>query len=53
VELVVPAEKVEAVTVVIRDQAGTGHRGDGVVVVTDVDSVVNVRTGDRGELALL
>ena len=30
-----------------------GHRGDGVVAVTDVVRIVNIRTGDEDHLALL
>lgn len=53
VEFLVKEEAVESALAVIRDHCATGHRGDGVVVVTDVDTVVNVRTGDRDRLALL
>lgn len=53
VEFVVAADEMEALTEVIREHGGTGHRGDGVVVVTEVAEVVNVRTGDRGRVALL
>jgi nitrogen regulatory protein PII len=52
-EFVAPASEVEALTGVIRRHGGAGHRGDGVVLVTDVAAVVNVRTGDRDRLALL
>lgn len=52
-EFVVPAAEVDALTDVIRRHGGTGHRGDGVVLVTHVAAVVNVRTGDRDRLALL
>ncbi len=53
VEFVAPADEVDALLEVIREYGGTGHRGDGVVVLTDVSGVVNVRTGDRDRLALL
>lgn len=53
VEFVAEASMVEALIEVIRQHGGTGHRGDGVVVVTDVAHVINVRTGDRDRLALL
>ena len=53
VEFVADASEIEALTEVIRQHGGTGHRGDGVVLVTEVAHVVNVRTGDRDRLALL
>lgn len=52
-EFLAPSEEVETLTEVIRAHGGTGHRGDGVVVITDVVGAVNVRTGDRDRLALL
>lgn len=53
VEFVTDADEVETLARVILAEVGTGHRGDGVVVISDVDEVVNVRTGDRNGLALL
>lgn len=53
VEFLCPAGRTEALVEVVREWARTGHRGDGVVVVTDVIDVVNVRTGDRDIAALL
>lgn len=53
VEFVAPAAEVDTLMEVIRRHGGTGHRGDGVVLVTDLAAVVNVRTGDRERLALL
>lgn len=53
VEFVTDASEVDAMTEIIRQHGGTGHRGDGVVLVTEVAGVINVRTGDRDRLALL
>ena len=53
IEFVVPAADVDDLIEIVRLHGGTGHRGDGVVLVTPVSFVVNVRTGDRDELALL
>jgi len=53
VEFVAPSGDVEALMEVVRRRGGTGHHGDGVVLVTDVAEVINVRTGDRDRLALL
>lgn len=37
---------------VIREHASTGHSGDGLIVVSDVERIVSVRTGEEGVLAL-
>lgn len=37
----------------IRDWSCTGHRGDGIVIVSKVTDVINVRTGDHNRIALL
>jgi nitrogen regulatory protein PII len=37
----------------VREWTATGHRGDGVVIVSEVTDVVNVRTGDHDRVALL
>ena len=47
------AENVDELVTVIREASGTGHRGDGVVIVSDVTDVVNVRTGEHDRFALL
>ncbi len=49
--LVDDAQADEVVDVIVRS-AGTGKIGDGKVWVTPVDSVVRVRTGERGRDAL-
>lgn len=47
------AERVNELVEVIRVCAQTGHRGDGVIIVSEVTDVVNVRTGDHDRVALL
>jgi len=37
----------------VRDCARTGHRGDGIIITSDVGELVNIRTGDRELLALV
>ncbi len=49
---VVSDDKVEAALTAITDAARTGDIGDGKIFVTSVDTVVRIRTGDRGEAAL-
>jgi nitrogen regulatory protein PII len=53
VEFLCPAERVDEFVEVIRACARTGHRGDGVMIVSEVTDVVNVRTGDHGVVAIL
>ncbi len=52
VTTVVSDDKVEATLTAISDAARTGEIGDGKIFVTTVDTVVRIRTGDRGEAAL-
>ena len=52
IEVVVPDEKVEAVIDTVTDAAKTGKIGDGKIFVTEVESVVRIRTGETGESAL-
>ena len=52
VTTVVSDDKVEAALTAISDAARTGEIGDGKIFVTTVDTVVRIRTGDRGEAAL-
>lgn len=52
-EFVCEEEEVETALSVLRERAGTGHRGDGVAIVSPVTKVVSIRTGDTGRLALL
>ena len=53
IELVCRAEDVPRLLEVIRAAARTGHRGDGVIFVSDVEQTVKIRTGDENALALL
>lgn len=53
VEFLIRSDRTDAALDLIRTHCGTGHRGDGVVVISEVATVVNVRTGDRDHLALL
>jgi nitrogen regulatory protein P-II 1 len=52
VEIVVEDESVDAVVDAIVAAAQTGKIGDGKVWVTSVESIVRVRTGERGSEAL-
>ncbi|WP_132993665.1 P-II family nitrogen regulator [Gordonia zhaorongruii] len=52
VEVVVDDELMEQVVETIVDSARTGKIGDGKVWVTPVDSIIRVRTGERGPDAI-
>ena len=52
VEVVVENEKVNSVIDAIAEAAKTGEIGDGKIFITSIDSVVRIRTGDKGEEAL-
>ena len=52
IEVVVTDDKVEAVIDTVTDAAKTGKIGDGKIFVTEVESVVRIRTGETGKDAL-
>lgn len=52
VDVLVPSTAAAALVDAISRAANTGKIGDGKIWVTDVDEVVRVRTGERGEDAL-
>jgi len=51
-EVVVPDEAVEKVTVALTRAARTGKIGDGKIFVLPVEESVRIRTGERGDAAL-
>ncbi|HVP28911.1 MAG TPA: P-II family nitrogen regulator [Myxococcota bacterium] len=53
VEAVVPDELAEKVVSVVKDTAKTGRIGDGKIFLTKIDDAIRIRTGERGEAALL
>ena len=52
VEVVVDNEKVDSVINAIAEAAKTGEIGDGKIFISQVDSVVRIRTGDLDKKAL-
>ena len=52
VEVVVDNEKVDSVINAIAEAAKTGEIGDGKIFISQVDSVVRIRTGDLDKAAL-
>ena len=51
-EMVVTDDMVEPIVEAVVETAGTKKIGDGKIIVTDVESAVRIRTGERGEDAL-
>lgn len=51
-EMLVPADRVDDVVKIIRDAANTGKIGDGKVYVTPAESVLRIRTGEKGKEAI-
>lgn len=51
-EILVRDDQADECTRAIQQAAKTGKFGDGKIFVSDVDEVLRIRTGDRGEQAL-
>jgi nitrogen regulatory protein P-II 1 len=51
-EIIVRDDDVDAVVEAIAESANTGRIGDGKIFIGDVDDVVRIRTGERGEAAI-
>ncbi|MDP6979800.1 MAG: P-II family nitrogen regulator [Myxococcota bacterium] len=52
IEVIVRDDDLDKVVEAISEGASTGRIGDGKVFVSDVDDVVRIRTGERGEAAI-
>lgn len=52
VEVVVEDVKVQDMLLVIQEKISTGTVGDGKIFVRNIEDVVRIRTGERGEKAL-
>lgn len=53
VEVVCDDDTVDAIVETVSNAARTGQPGDGIIIVSDVERVTRVRTGDEGRLALV
>ncbi len=51
-EIVVTSQQLEEVLSVIMKSAQTGRIGDGKIFVIDLEDVLRIRTGERGEEAI-
>ena len=52
VELIVKEEDLDEIIDIIIDSARTGKVGDGKIFVSDVEEVIRIRTGERGNKAV-
>lgn len=52
IEIIVKDTDVDAVVDAITESANTGRIGDGKIFIGDVDDVIRIRTGERGESAI-
>jgi len=52
IEIIVKDDEVDAVVNAIAESANTGRIGDGKIFIGDVDDVIRIRTGERGESAI-
>ncbi len=46
-ELVCKNEEAQAIAYLIRENAKTGYRGDGIIVISPVQKVISIRTGEE------
>jgi len=51
-EIIVREEQVAEVVEAIQEAAKTGRIGDGKIFVSNIEEVIRIRTGERGEDAL-
>ena len=51
-EVIVPDEMAEKVTLALAESARTGSIGDGKIFVEPVEDAIRIRTGERGDAAL-
>ncbi len=51
-EIIVRDDDVDSVVDAIAGAANTGRIGDGKIFIGDVDDVIRIRTGERGEAAI-
>ncbi len=52
IEVVVPDKIAEQAISVIQEHAKTGDIGDGKIFISNIDEVIRIRTGEKGEAAV-
>ncbi len=53
IDVVCEGGAVEGLVETIRRHARTGQRGDGIILVRELERIVKIRTGDENALALV
>ncbi len=53
IEVVVPDELVEKVTLALSEATRTGKIGDGKIFIVPVEDAIRIRTGENGDTALI
>jgi len=49
IEIVCRDEEVNKIVKVIKENAHTGRKGDGIIFISPVEEAIHIRTGKRGE----
>jgi len=52
IELLISDDYLEAAKTAITEAAKTGEKGDGIIYVSDMDQIINIRTGKTGSDAI-
>lgn len=52
IEIVIPDSMLQETLQLILDNAKTGKIGDGKIFVTNIEEVIRIRTGEKGEIAI-
>jgi nitrogen regulatory protein P-II 1 len=52
IEIVIPDQLTERAISLILDKAKTGEIGDGKIFVSNVEEIIRIRTGEKGEAAV-
>ena len=52
IQILVPDDKAASIVQIITDSAKTGKIGDGKIFVSNVEEVIRIRTGEKGEDAI-
>lgn len=50
-ELVCSDECIKKAIEIIQKKARTGQKGDGIIVITPIEDIIKIRTGERGKKA--
>jgi len=53
IEIICLNNQVEPIVATIQEKAHTGLADDGTICISSVDDIIRIRTGDRGEVAVL